>query len=167
MVSGSPSFDRSSLREASDASRDRACIVFSSSQPSLFPQPLCFCPDTLAALVYLLSLSLQWLLPPFPFHGGSLANSANYIVSSKEKCTKRYQYWSLSLSSLVTSELSSLRCDQKCTGVADISTSDFHEKEELSEPKNGTLPYADEELTGFLFPLVWLTMQGRLSFQLH
>lgn len=152
--------------ETSDASRNQAYIVFSFSQPSLFLLPLCFCPDTLAALVYLLSLSLQWLLLPFAFHGGSLANSANYIVSSKEKCTRslllgprlQYQYRSLSLSSLGSSEVSSLQCDQKRTGVADISTSDFHEKEELSEPKNGTFPYADEELTlhfsqAFCFPL--------------
>lgn len=37
----------------------------------------------------LLSLSLQWLLPPSPFYGSSLANSANYIVRSKEKMHKK------------------------------------------------------------------------------
>lgn len=79
-------------REASDASRDEAYIVFSSSQPSLFLLPLCFCPDTLAALVYLLSLSLQWLLPPFPFHGGSLAKSANYIVRARKNAREAF-YW--------------------------------------------------------------------------
>lgn len=134
----------------------------------------CFCcPDTLAALVYLLSLSLQWLLLPSPFYGSSLANSANYIVRSKEKGTRslllvpvlQYQSRSSSVVNRVSWAAFSVTRNGQVWRTS-LSQNFMKKNNYLNQRMAQSLckwRTLLKVITGFLFPLVWVNCRLNLT----